>query len=136
MLMVPCPNYHDGYPTLDDWEAHLSTIFPEVVLFLRHPCFFAVARYHPLEAHRTLWRPQVRLKKFLEMRGADSGRWKMICALPAFWVGLLYDDDAQAAAYNLISDFTPYEHEHLRSQVKPRSSVLPVFNSRALPRAD
>eukprot|EP00191_Tetraselmis_sp_GSL018_P008149 CAMPEP_0177608484 /NCGR_PEP_ID=MMETSP0419_2-20121207/18498_1 /TAXON_ID=582737 /ORGANISM="Tetraselmis sp., Strain GSL018" /LENGTH=443 /DNA_ID=CAMNT_0019103181 /DNA_START=239 /DNA_END=1570 /DNA_ORIENTATION=- len=76
------------YPTLDDWEAHLSTIFPEV-----------------------------RLKKFLEMRGADSGRWKMICALPALWVGLLYDDQAQAAAYDLISDFSQDEHEFLRAQV-------------------
>lgn len=39
---------------------------------------------------------QVRLKKFLEMRGADGGPWRMICALPALWVGLIYDDQAQA----------------------------------------
>ena len=51
-------------PTLDDWSDHLTTLFPEV-----------------------------RLKRFLEMRGADGGRWRRICALPAFWVGLLYDDD-------------------------------------------
>ena len=50
-------------PTLDDWSDHLTTLFPEV-----------------------------RLKRFLEMRGADGGPWQRICALPAFWVGLLYDD--------------------------------------------
>ena len=58
------------------------------------------------------------MKKFLEMRGADSGRWKMICALPALWVGLLYDDEAQAAAYSLISDFTDEEHEYLRNEAR------------------
>lgn len=52
-----------AYPTLKDWETHLSTIFPEV-----------------------------RLKKYLEMRGADGGPWEEICALPALWVGLLYDE--------------------------------------------
>mmetsp|Transcript_47370 Transcript_47370/g.120903 ORF Transcript_47370/g.120903 Transcript_47370/m.120903 type:complete len:485 (+) Transcript_47370:168-1622(+) len=76
------------YPTIDDWEAHMSTVFPEV-----------------------------RMKRFLEMRGADSGRWKMICALPALWVGLLYDEASQAEAYELISDFTAEEHDHLRAQV-------------------
>ncbi len=81
---------------------------------------------------------QVRMKRYLEMRGADSGRWKMICALPALWVGLLYDDEAQAAAYNLVSDFTDEEHEYLRNAaskhimrffyVLPRSriSLLPL----------
>ena len=49
-------------PTLDDWSDHLTTLFPEV-----------------------------RMKRFLEMRGADGGRWRRICALPAFWTGLLYD---------------------------------------------
>ena len=64
-------------PTMKDWEDHLSTAFPEV-----------------------------RLKKFLEMRGADSGPWARICALPAFWVGLLYDADALDAAWNLAKDWT------------------------------
>ena len=49
-------------PTLDDWSDHLTTLFPEV-----------------------------RMKRFLEMRGADGGRWRRICAVPAFWTGLLYD---------------------------------------------
>jgi len=59
-------------PTIGDWEDHLSTAFPEV-----------------------------RMKQFLEMRGADSGPWGRICALPAFWAGLLYDADALAAAWDL-----------------------------------
>lgn len=50
----------------------------------RPPCFFHVPGL-----------PQVRLKKFLEMRGADGGPWRMLCALPALWVGLIYDPEAQ-----------------------------------------
>ena len=77
---------------------------------------------------------QVRMKKFLEMRGADSGRWKMICALPAFWVGLLYDEEAQAAAYSLISDFTDEEHDFLRDQAcsAPTSYLATVASCAAL----
>ena len=56
-------------PSIKDWEDHLTTAFPEV-----------------------------RLKKFIEMRGADGGPSKNLCALPAFWVGLLYDDKALADA--------------------------------------
>jgi len=72
------------------------------------------------------------------MRGADSGRWKMICALPALWVGLLYDDQAQAAAYDLISDFSQDEHEFLRAQAGPRDghplSRFPQFLTPCLAR--
>jgi glutamate--cysteine ligase len=75
-------------PTIKDWETHLTTIFPEV-----------------------------RLKRFLEMRGADGGPWKEICALPAFWVGLLYDADSLAAAAALVADWTPDEHAALRAGV-------------------
>ena len=50
--------------------------------------------------------PEVRLKKFLEMRGADGGPWNRLCALPAFWVGLLYDDAALDAAWDLVKDFS------------------------------
>ncbi|MBW6420852.1 glutamate--cysteine ligase [Rhizobium sp. XQZ8] len=64
-------------PTMGDWINHLSTLFPDV-----------------------------RLKKFLEMRGADGGPWRRICALPAFWVGLLYDDTALADAEALTADWT------------------------------
>ncbi|MCA8889294.1 MAG: glutamate--cysteine ligase [Parvularculaceae bacterium] len=73
-------------PHILDWEDHLSTAFPEV-----------------------------RLKKFLEMRGADSGPWARICALPALWVGLLYDSDALGAAWDLAKNWTPQEREQLRS---------------------
>ena len=64
-------------PRLTDWVDHLSTAFPEV-----------------------------RLKSFLEMRGADGGRWGRICGLPALWVGLLYDDSALDAAWDLVKDWT------------------------------
>ncbi len=72
-------------PVLSDWEDHLSTVFPEV-----------------------------RLKTFLEMRGADSGPWNTLCALPAFWVGLLYDNTALDAAWDLVKDWTEAERDALR----------------------
>lgn len=73
-------------PTISDWEDHLSTAFPEV-----------------------------RLKTFLEMRGADGGPWARICALPAFWAGLLYDDGALAAAWDIAKNWTTEEREMLRA---------------------
>ena len=75
-------------PRVSDFTDHLSTIFPEV-----------------------------RLKSFLEMRGADGGPWNRICALPALWVGLLYDDEALDAAWDLVKDWTNEEHEELRHHV-------------------
>ncbi|QIG53300.1 glutamate--cysteine ligase [Altererythrobacter sp. BO-6] len=80
-------------PTQSDWWDHLSTAFPEV-----------------------------RLKSFLEMRGADGGPWSRICALPAFWVGLLYDEAALDAAWNLVSHWTMEEREKLRNDV-PRLAL-------------
>jgi len=85
-------------PTLKDWENHLSTIFPEI-----------------------------RLKKFIEMRGADGGPWKIICALSALWVGLLYDSESQAAALDLIKDWTRADHDHLREQVSSLKTVQRFF---------
>ena len=73
-------------PTLSDWADHLTTIFPEV-----------------------------RLKKYIEMRGADGGPWKSLCALPAFWVGLLYDDASLDAAWDLVKTWTEGERAALRS---------------------
>jgi len=75
-------------PRLTDWTDHLSTAFPEV-----------------------------RLKSFLEMRGADGGRWSRICALPALWVGLLYDDQALNAAWDLVKHWTIEQREKLRHEV-------------------
>ncbi|GAB4524088.1 MAG: glutamate--cysteine ligase [Amphiplicatus sp.] len=72
-------------PTIGDWEDHLSTAFPEV-----------------------------RMKRFLEMRGADGGPWARICALPAFWVGLLYDEASLAAAWDIAKGWSREERERLR----------------------
>ena len=61
--------------------------------------------------------PEVRLKSFLEMRGADGGRWSRICALPALWVGLLYDQRALDAAWDLVKHWSIEEREKLRHEV-------------------
>lgn len=71
------PAYPGELPTMEDWKDHMTTLFPEV-----------------------------RLKTFLEMRGADGGPWSRLCALPALWVGLLYDEEAQAAAADLVKDWS------------------------------
>lgn len=71
------PAYPSHLPKISDFEDHMTTIFPEV-----------------------------RLKTFLEMRGADGGSWSRLCALPAFWVGLLYDDSALDAAWDLVKDWS------------------------------
>ncbi|MBI4185230.1 MAG: glutamate--cysteine ligase [Proteobacteria bacterium] len=84
-------------PRMSDWHDHLTTAFPEV-----------------------------RLKHYLEMRGADGGPWETICALPALWVGLLYDADAQAAAWDLVKDWTIEEQIALRQAV-PRSALKTRF---------
>ena len=75
-------------PNMGDWTNHLSTLFPDV-----------------------------RLKRFLEMRGADGGPWRRICALPAFWVGLLYDESALEAADQLTKDWGFDEVNALRNAV-------------------
>jgi glutamate--cysteine ligase len=90
-------------PTMSDWWDHLSTAFPEV-----------------------------RLKSFLEMRGADGGPWSRICALPALWVGLLYDQGALDAAWDLVKDWTMDEREALRSSVPKLALDAPVPGRRTL----
>jgi glutamate--cysteine ligase len=85
-----------AHPTLRDWSDHMTTAFPEV-----------------------------RLKKYLEMRGADGGPWNRLCALPAFWVGLLYDDAALDAAWDLVKDFSMAERHALRDGVPARALKLP-----------
>lgn len=86
-------------PTIDDWADHLTTLFPEV-----------------------------RLKRFLEMRGADGGRWGTITALPAFWVGLLYDDDALDQAWELVRGWSEEERDALRAGV-PKTALATPFRS-------
>ncbi|MDR6145204.1 glutamate--cysteine ligase [Sphingomonas sp. SORGH_AS870] len=84
-------------PTIDDWNDHLSTAFPEV-----------------------------RLKTFLEMRGADGGPWNRICALPALWVGLLYDDAALDAAWDLVKGWSLDERQALRDAVPELALDAPL----------
>ena len=84
-------------PTASDWVDHLSTAFPEV-----------------------------RLKSFLEMRGADGGPWNKICALPALWVGLLYDQTALDAAWDLVKDWDMDGREALRAAVPKLGLDAPI----------
>ncbi|NML06983.1 glutamate--cysteine ligase [Sphingomonas sp. G-3-2-10] len=97
------PAYPGHKPTIDDWADHLSTAFPEV-----------------------------RMKQFLEMRGADGGRWGRICALPALWVGLLYDDGALDAAWDLVKGWTIDERQTLRDSVPKLALDAPVPGGRKL----
>ncbi len=77
-------------PTLSDWADHLTTLFPEA-----------------------------RIKKYMEMRGADGGPWRRLCALPAFWVGLLYDQGALDAAWDLCKDWD----QEMRLDLRVAASV-------------
>lgn len=75
--------------------------------------------------HLTTAFPEVRLKQYLEMRGADGGPWGRLCALPAFWVGLLYDDGSLDAAWDLVKDFSREERHALRDGVPRQALKLP-----------
>jgi glutamate--cysteine ligase len=75
--------------------------------------------------HLTTAFPEVRLKRFLEMRGADGGPWNRLCALPALWVGLLYDQTSLDAAWDLVKDFTRAERHALRDGVPKQALKLP-----------
>ncbi len=90
-------------PRASDWEDHMSTAFPEV-----------------------------RLKSFLEMRGADGGPWNRICALPAFWVGLLYDQTALDAAWDEVKGWTMEEREALRNTVPKLGLKAPIPGGKTL----
>ncbi|MDG1378030.1 MAG: glutamate--cysteine ligase [Yoonia sp.] len=72
-------------PTLSDWADHLTTVFPEA-----------------------------RIKQYIEMRGADGGPWRRLCALPAFWVGLMYDQNSLDAAWDLCKNWTAEQRDALR----------------------
>jgi glutamate--cysteine ligase len=74
--------------TMLDWENHLTTLFPEV-----------------------------RLKQFIELRGADGGQWRRLCAMPALWTGVLYDDAACAAAWDICKDWTTEDRANLMTGV-------------------
>lgn len=83
-------------PTLSDWADHMTTAFPEV-----------------------------RVKTFLEMRGADGGPWKSLCGLPAFWVGLLYDGTALDAAWDMVKDWSAEERQALCTDVAKHGFQAP-----------
>lgn len=82
--------------------------------------------------HMTTAFPEVRMKQFLEMRGADGGPWNRICALPAFWVGLLYDEDALDEAWQLVKDFSMAERHALRDGVAKHGLALPFRDGTVL----
>jgi len=83
---------HQFTPTMEDWETHASTVFPDV-----------------------------RLKQYMEMRGADASCVKHIAALSAFWVGLLYDERSRNEAYEMISDWNIEEIQEIRAQVPTKA---------------
>jgi glutamate--cysteine ligase len=88
--------------TISDWANHLTTIFPEV-----------------------------RLKRYIEMRGADSGPWRRLPALPAYWVGLLYDDAALDACWQIVKDWTADERQKMRDEV-PRLGFKATLRNRTV----
>ena len=101
-LVGKLPGLPGEMPTISDWSDHLTTVFPEI-----------------------------RIKKYIEMRGADGGPWRNLCALPAFWTGLLYDDDVLRAAWDLVKDWSTEEREQLRADV-PRLGLDTPFRGKKL----
>ncbi len=87
-------------PSMSDWADHLTTIFPEV-----------------------------RLKKFLEMRGADGGTWRRICGMPALWTGIYYNQTALDAAWDMVKDWTAEERQQMRSSVAVQGFKTPFRNT-------
>ncbi len=90
-------------PMISDWADHLTTIFPEV-----------------------------RLKSYLEVRGADGGTWRRICGLPALWAGLFYDQTALDAAWDMVKDWTSEEREAMRAAVPVLAFKTPFRNTNVL----
>ncbi|MBL8673307.1 MAG: glutamate--cysteine ligase, partial [Rhodospirillales bacterium] len=90
-----------------------------------------IARITDWADHVTTAFPEVRLKRYLEMRGCDSGPRDMIVALPALWMGLLYDQTALDAAWDLVKDWTIEEHAALRAD-NPRHGLRTMFRGRPL----
>jgi glutamate--cysteine ligase len=96
------PELKGEAPMMSDWADHLTTIFPEV-----------------------------RLKQFLEMRGADGGAWRRICGLPALWTGLYYDQTALDAAWDLVKSWSAEERQALRDSV-PRQAFRTPFRKQTV----
>jgi len=96
------PELKGVIPSMSDWADHLTTIFPEV-----------------------------RMKRFLEMRGADAGGWRRICGMPALWVGIYYDQVALDAAWDLVKSWTAEERQAMRDSV-PRLAFKTPFRDRTV----
>jgi glutamate--cysteine ligase len=94
------PGLPGAVPTMSDWSDHLTTVFPEI-----------------------------RIKRYIEMRGADGGPWRNICALPALWTGLLYDTEALSAANDLVADWSEEERQYLRAET-PRLALATPFRGK------
>ncbi len=92
----------DPQPTMGDWKNHLSTLFPEV-----------------------------RLKTYLEMRGADGGPWRRLVALPALWTGLLYDQTSLEGAKELVRTWTAEERQALKDAV-PKTALATKFRDQTV----
>jgi glutamate--cysteine ligase len=102
LLAGKLPAMPGARATISDWANHLSTIFPEV-----------------------------RLKRYLEMRGADSGSLPNLLALPAFWVGILYDDVSLDAAWDLVKGWSAQERQKLRDDV-PKQGLAATVRGRTV----
>ncbi len=100
LLAGKLPQMPGETATISDWANHLSTIFPEV-----------------------------RLKRYLEMRGADGGPTSRLCALPALFVGLLYDQSALDAAWDLVKGWSAQERQKMRDDVPTLGLDTPIHNS-------
>jgi glutamate--cysteine ligase len=87
-------------PMMADWADHLTTIFPEV-----------------------------RLKRYLEVRGADGGTWRRICGLPALWAGIFYDTTSLDAAWDLVKGWTVEERQAMRDAVPMQAFATPFRNT-------
>jgi glutamate--cysteine ligase len=99
LLAGKLPGLPGARATISDWANHLSTIFPEV-----------------------------RLKRYLEMRGADGGPWRRLPALPALWTGIYYDDISLDAAWDLVKDWSAVERQALRDDVPKLGFAAAVRN--------
>src|SRR5215210_7341133 len=102
LLKGKLPGHGNLRATQSDWVNHVSTIFPEV-----------------------------RLKRYLEMRGADAGPWRRLPALPAFWVGILYDDASLDAAWDVVKGWSAEERQKLRDDV-PRAGFAAKIAERTM----
>ena len=100
LMIGKLPGMPGAHATISDWANHISTIFPEV-----------------------------RLKRYLEMRGADSGPTRNLLALPALWVGILYDDTSLDAAWDLVKNWTAAERQKLRDEV-PKAGLAATIHGR------